>query len=72
MELDCSKGYDLKISDCNFNHRNYQAVTISPNVDWTDGSCRPAYGGMEYTTTVYLTEKFFSEGKRVYDWQINN
>ena len=42
LQLSVDKGYEIRKQDI----RTYDAiqmVTIYPKVDWTDGTCRPAY-----------------------------
>ena len=31
-----------------------QVLTISKKIAWTDGTIRPAYGGLEYEVYIYL------------------
>ena len=49
-------GYQAKTQDIKTNDK-LQVVTISKNIEWTDGTCRPAYGSVDKEVYVYLNER---------------
>lgn len=49
-------GYSAKTQDIKTGDK-LQVVTISKNIDWTDGTCRPAYGSVDKEVYIYLNER---------------
>jgi len=68
LEMSVSRGYDIKSRGIRTDNK-VQVVTVSPNVKWTDGTCRPAYGGREYEVTIYLNKLTDVNLRRVFDLQ---
>ena len=46
-----AKSQDIKTYDM------LQVITISKNIHWTDGTCRPAYGSLSHEISVYLNTR---------------
>ena len=44
-----------------------QVISIQPAIKWTDGGCRPAYGSLEYGARIYLKDRIFPEGHRLFE-----
>ena len=43
-----------------------QVIRVQPAIPWTDGTCRPAYGSLEYSANIYLHERIFPEGNKLF------
>lgn len=46
-----------------YHDNDSQAVKIYPAIPWTDGTCRPAYGSLEYGAVIYLKKRMLPEGR---------
>lgn len=55
IDMDINKGFEIRVLDIRTNEK-LQVIKIHPNVDWTDGTCRPTW--MDGYASIYLKKRY--------------
>lgn len=71
IDMDINKGFEIRTLDIRTNEK-LQVIKIHPNVNWTDGTCRPTW--MDGYASVYLNKRYNEDEilKRTYKLRMGN